>query len=221
VTTDGFPGAWSGIMRSSLTRCTSRGPVWSSSKIRTTRQAAGRGHCPNWMPSMTPAGNSISQCTSAVHACSTRPRPPRSCPAGSPWQAVLSRSASPKGLGCPAGAALAGPAEVLRPGSRNRQMLGGSMRQAGVLAAAALYALRHNVTRLADDHYAAQELARRLHDPGEGGDQLCPPRPRRTGHRPQCGTTRLADAGVPRSPVTGHPCRYPSWRADYGYRRCS
>ena len=68
-----------------------------------------------------------------------------------------------KGLGCPAGAALAGPAEVLRPGRRIRQMLGGS---AGVLAAAALYALRHNVTRLADDHGAARKLARRLHDAG-------------------------------------------------------
>jgi threonine aldolase len=71
-----------------------------------------------------------------------------------------------KGLGCPAGAALAGPAEVLRPGRRIRQMLGGSMRQAGVLAAAALYALRHNLTRLADDHDAARKLARRLHDAG-------------------------------------------------------
>jgi threonine aldolase len=68
-----------------------------------------------------------------------------------------------KGLGCPAGAALAGPAEVLRPGRRIRQMLGGS---AGVLAAAALYALRHNVARLADDHDAARKLGRRLHDAG-------------------------------------------------------
>ena len=40
------------------------------------------------------------------------------------------------------------------------------MRQAGVLAAAALYALRHNVARLADDHDAARKLARRLHDAG-------------------------------------------------------
>jgi len=71
-----------------------------------------------------------------------------------------------KGLGCPGGAALAGPAEVLRPAQRIKQMLGGSMRQAGVLAAAALYALRHNITRLADDHEAAQALARRLHGAG-------------------------------------------------------
>jgi threonine aldolase len=71
-----------------------------------------------------------------------------------------------KGLGCPGGAALAGPAEVLEPGRRIKQMLGGSMRQAGILAAAAEYALRHNITRLAEDHSTAQALVHRLHDDG-------------------------------------------------------
>lgn len=71
-----------------------------------------------------------------------------------------------KGLGCPAGAALIGRAEVLQPARRLRQMLGGSLRQAGVLAGAALYALDHNVDRLAEDHANARELASRLFDAG-------------------------------------------------------
>ncbi|TDB89019.1 low specificity L-threonine aldolase [Actinomadura sp. KC216] len=71
-----------------------------------------------------------------------------------------------KGLGCPAGAALAGRADVLAPARRIRQMLGGSLRQAGVLAGAARYALRNNVARLADDHANARTLAALL---AEGG----------------------------------------------------
>jgi threonine aldolase len=71
-----------------------------------------------------------------------------------------------KGLGCPGGAALAGPADLLAHGRRVKQMLGGSMRQSGVLAAAARYALRHNIDRLADDHTAAKTLALRLHYAG-------------------------------------------------------
>jgi threonine aldolase len=71
-----------------------------------------------------------------------------------------------KGLGCPAGAALVGPAELLARCRRIRQMLGGSMRQAGILAAAAVYALRHNTARLSEDHGTAQVLASRLRDAG-------------------------------------------------------
>jgi threonine aldolase len=67
-----------------------------------------------------------------------------------------------KGLGCPAGAALVGRAEALAPARRLRQMLGGSLRQAGVLAGAARYALAHHVDRLAEDHANARELAGRL-----------------------------------------------------------
>ncbi|TYK43480.1 threonine aldolase family protein [Actinomadura decatromicini] len=71
-----------------------------------------------------------------------------------------------KGLGCPAGAALVGRADVLAPARRIRQMLGGSLRQAGVLAGAARYALQHNIARLADDHANARILATLL---AEGG----------------------------------------------------
>jgi threonine aldolase len=64
-----------------------------------------------------------------------------------------------KGLGAPVGSALAGPRDLIALARRHRKVLGGGMRQAGVLAAAALYALRHHVDRLADDHRRAQTLA--------------------------------------------------------------
>lgn len=64
-----------------------------------------------------------------------------------------------KGLGAPVGSALAGTAELIKRAHRLRKVLGGGMRQAGVLAAAALYALDHNVDRLADDHVHAKILA--------------------------------------------------------------
>jgi threonine aldolase len=64
-----------------------------------------------------------------------------------------------KGLGAPVGSALAGPRELIREAVRHRKVLGGGMRQAGVLAAAAIYALDHHVERLAEDHANARRLA--------------------------------------------------------------
>jgi threonine aldolase len=64
-----------------------------------------------------------------------------------------------KGLGAPVGSALVGSRELIRKARRSRKMLGGGMRQAGFLAAAALYALDHHVERLADDHALAARLA--------------------------------------------------------------
>lgn len=64
-----------------------------------------------------------------------------------------------KGLGAPAGAVLCGSPELLARAHRWRKMLGGGMRQAGVLAAAGLYALEHHVARLAEDHARARRLA--------------------------------------------------------------
>lgn len=64
-----------------------------------------------------------------------------------------------KGLGAPAGTVLVGNADVIRKARRARKMLGGGMRQAGILAAAGLYALEHNVERLALDHAHAARLA--------------------------------------------------------------
>ena len=63
-----------------------------------------------------------------------------------------------KGLGTPAGTVLVGSAPVIERARRVRKMLGGTMRQVGVLAAAALYALEHNVDRLAEDHANAARL---------------------------------------------------------------
>ncbi|MFH1265040.1 MAG: GntG family PLP-dependent aldolase, partial [Planctomycetota bacterium] len=63
-----------------------------------------------------------------------------------------------KGLGAPVGSALAGPRELIAEAIRHRKVLGGGMRQAGVIAAGALYALEHHVDRLADDHANAQRL---------------------------------------------------------------
>jgi threonine aldolase len=64
-----------------------------------------------------------------------------------------------KGLGAPVGACLVGSRELIDEAWRFKQMMGGSMRQAGIVAAAGLYALDHNVERLAEDHANARALA--------------------------------------------------------------
>jgi threonine aldolase len=67
-----------------------------------------------------------------------------------------------KGLGAPVGAVIAGSREFIDEVWRWKQRLGGSMRQAGICAAACVYALDHHVDRLADDHANARALARGL-----------------------------------------------------------
>jgi threonine aldolase len=67
-----------------------------------------------------------------------------------------------KGLGTPVGSVLVGKSDFIAGAHRARKMLGGGMRQAGVLAAAGLYALEHNVARLAEDHANAKVLAEGL-----------------------------------------------------------
>lgn len=67
-----------------------------------------------------------------------------------------------KGLGAPFGAVLAGSVELIDEAWRYKQMLGGAMRQAGIMAAGCLYALDHHVERLADDHANARRLANGL-----------------------------------------------------------
>ena len=67
-----------------------------------------------------------------------------------------------KGLGAPVGAVLAGSRELIDEAWRYKQMWGGAMRQAGIVAAAGLYALDHHVDRLADDHENARLLAEGL-----------------------------------------------------------
>jgi threonine aldolase len=71
-----------------------------------------------------------------------------------------------KGLGCPIGSVLCGPAEFVEKARRNRKMLGGGMRQAGIVAAAGLFALEHNVGRMSEDHANARALADGLRELG-------------------------------------------------------
>ncbi len=71
-----------------------------------------------------------------------------------------------KGLGAPVGSLLLGSRDRIHHARRLRKALGGGMRQAGILAAAALYALDHHVDRLADDHRRAKTLARGLTERG-------------------------------------------------------
>jgi threonine aldolase len=78
-----------------------------------------------------------------------------------------------KGLGAPVGSALCGSRALIARAHRTRKMLGGGMRQAGVLAAAAAHALEHHVARLADDHANARRLAEGLQ--GLPGVKVEPP----------------------------------------------
>ena len=71
-----------------------------------------------------------------------------------------------KGLGAPAGTVLLGSSELIKKARRARKILGGAMRQAGVIAAAGLYALENNVERLAQDHVNAERLAKGLRESG-------------------------------------------------------
>ena len=67
-----------------------------------------------------------------------------------------------KGLGCPLGAVVAGSEELMVKARRAKHLFGGAMRQAGIVAAAGVYALDHNVDRLAEDHARARRLAEGL-----------------------------------------------------------
>lgn len=67
-----------------------------------------------------------------------------------------------KGLGAPVGSVLVGAADFVKRARRARKLLGGGMRQAGILAAGGLFALRNNIPRLAEDHRRARALAERL-----------------------------------------------------------
>jgi threonine aldolase len=71
-----------------------------------------------------------------------------------------------KGLGCPLGALVAGSRDRMATARRYKHLFGGAMRQAGIVAAAGLYALDNNVERLADDHANARRLAEGLADAG-------------------------------------------------------
>jgi threonine aldolase len=71
-----------------------------------------------------------------------------------------------KGLGCPLGAVVAGSPERMVKARRFKHLFGGAMRQAGIVAAAGVYALEHNIDRLAEDHARARRLGEGLYDAG-------------------------------------------------------
>jgi threonine aldolase len=92
---------------------------------------------------------------------------------GVPMAAYGSRAAAvsvclSKGLGAPIGSVLVGSAELIKEARVWRKRLGAGWRQAGVLAAAGLYAIRHNVERLAEDHAHARQIAEILADAAPG-----------------------------------------------------
>ena len=78
---------------------------------------------------------------------------------------------SSKGLGAPVGSLLAGDEETIREARRARKAFGGGMRQAGIIAAASLYAFEHHMDRLSEDHERARNLAAGLREAGyEAGE---------------------------------------------------
>ena len=99
-----------------------------------------------------------------------------------------------KGLGCPLGAVLASSRERIERAWREKFLFGGAMRQAGVVAAAALYALEHNIDRLAEDHARARRLAEGLAESGAPGR----PRHRRDEFRRNPGPGRARRPGCSR-----------------------
>ncbi|WP_435654139.1 threonine aldolase family protein [Cellulophaga baltica] len=93
------------------------------------------------------------------------------------WNAMVAKNETPqqygelfdtisvcfsKGLGCPVGSVLVGNKDIMQKAIRIRKLLGGGMRQAGYLAAAATYAVDHHVDRLAEDHKRAKEIGELL-----------------------------------------------------------
>jgi threonine aldolase len=115
-----------------------------------------------------------------------------------------------KGLGCPLGALVAGSEELMVAARRAKHLFGGAMRQAGIIAAAGVYALDHNLERIADDHARARRLGDAWAAAGLGVD----PEQVETnfvfldvgplGLTPAQAAARLADAGV-RLSDTVHP----------------
>lgn len=115
-----------------------------------------------------------------------------------------------KGLGAPVGSILAGSAELMEQAWRVRRRLGGGMRQVGLLAAAGLHALHHNLERLADDHARAGALARR-----------CAALPGVTALKPQTNIVMLdlEDARLDPAAILAGLAERGVWMTQFGPRR--
>lgn len=107
-----------------------------------------------------------------------------------------------KGLGCPLGALVAGSSELMHRARRFKHLFGGAMRQAGIVAAAGVYAFDHNIDRLAEDHARARRLAEGLAgaglpvDPDEVETNFVPLHVGRLGLTQSDALERLHQAGV-------------------------
>jgi threonine aldolase len=108
-----------------------------------------------------------------------------------------------KGLGAPVGSALCGSAKTIAAARRFRKMFGGGMRQAGVLAAGALYALEHHRARLAEDHAAARAIARALREVPGRATVLDGDTNQVSVDTPGIPATRLIDAAARRGVLVG------------------
>ena len=141
------------------TRFTPRARRSSRSRTRTTAPAAASGRSRRCAAPSRRRASSGSPSTSTGRGSRTR-RSPRGVPAaaiGGMFDTVT--LCLSKGLGCPLGAVIAGSAELMAQARIEKHRFGGAMRQAGIVAAAGVYALEHNVERLADDHARALRLA--------------------------------------------------------------
>ena len=112
--------------------------------------------------SARPRASTASRPTSTARGCSTPRSRAATTPAALAAPFDLVTIALSKGLGCPVGSVLAGTRADVDALVRYRRMLGGAMRQSGVLAAAGLHALEHHVERLAEDHANARLIGERL-----------------------------------------------------------
>ena len=143
-------------------------------------------------------------------------RPPRSRAT-----ATRSRSVSRRASAARSAPSSPAPVERMLRARRFKHQFGGAMRQAGIVAAACVYALDHHVDRLADDHARARRLARALLEAGLAGrpragrDELRPDRRRAARPQPDEALERLLDEGVA---ALARPCRRRAPRGDASRR---
>jgi threonine aldolase len=108
-----------------------------------------------------------------------------------------------KGMGCPVGSVLVGEKKFIAKAARYRKMMGGGMRQSGILAGAGLYALKHNISRMGDDHRRAKMLAGAIAKIGKIDIDISSVQTnivvfdiRRTGMKPEQAMAKLAQKGL-------------------------
>ena len=171
--------------RATSATCRRRGS--SRSRTRTTPRAGACGRSPSSRRWPRRAASSSSTCTWTARGSSTRRSRAASSRRAIAGLADTVTICFSKGLGCPLGAIVAGSSERMLLARRYKHQFGGAMRQAGIVAAACVYALEHHVERLAEDHARARRLAEGLDEAGvrgrprAGRDELRPDRRRRDG----------------------------------------